>query len=129
MAFQPSTHAVTHTVSDADTAVALGSGDLAVLATPRLIAWCEEATCAAIDLDGATTSVGTRIELEHLAASKVGAVVTATATIITRDGRMVRFQVVAHDGAGTVLASGEVRRVIVDRDRFLSRLSADPVGD
>ena len=129
VAFQPSTSAVTHTVTDDDTAIALGSGDLAVLATPRLVAWCEEATCAAIDLDDATTSVGTRIEIEHLAASAVGAVVTATATVIQRDGRMVRFQVVAHDDNGTVLATGEVRRVLVDRDRFLSRLAGTRVGD
>jgi predicted thioesterase len=123
VAFQPSTSAVTHTVTDDDTAIALGSGDVPVLATPRLVAWCEEATCAALDLDEATTSVGTRIELEHLAASAVGAVVTATATLISRDGRMVRFQVVAHDDNGTVLASGEVRRVVVDRERFLARLN------
>jgi predicted thioesterase len=127
--FQPSTSAVTHTVTDSDTASALGSGDLDVLGTPRLVAWCEEATCAALDLDDATTSVGTRIELEHLAASAVGSVVTATATVIHRDGRLVRFQVVAHDDDGTVLASGEVRRVLVDRDRFLSRLAGSPVGD
>ena len=129
VAFQPSTSASTHTVTDDDTAITLGSGDLAVLGTPRLVAWCEEATCAALDLDDATTSVGTRIELEHLAASAVGDVVTATATVIHRDGRMVRFQVVAHDDNGTVLASGEVRRVLVDRDRFLARLAETHVGD
>lgn len=121
------TASVTHTVTSADTAAALGSGDLDVLATPRLLAWCEEATCAALDLSPAQTSVGTRIELEHLAASAVGAVVTATATVIYEDGRLLRFQVVAQDAAGTLLATGEVRRVIVDRERFLSRIA--PVGD
>lgn len=121
------TASITHTVSSADTARALGSGDLDVLATPRLLAWCEEATCAALDLSPAQTSVGTRIELEHLAASVVGTVVTATATVIYQDGRLLRFQIVAQDTAGTLLATGEVRRVIVDRERFLSRIA--PVGD
>ncbi|MDX6232377.1 MAG: fluoroacetyl-CoA thioesterase [Nocardioidaceae bacterium] len=118
---------VTHTVTDADTAQTLGSGDLAVLGTPQVLAWCEEATCAALELAADQTSVGTRVDLEHLAASPVGAEVTATATVIHTDGRLVRFQVAAHDGGGTLLATGEIRRVIVDRERFLARIA--PVGD
>lgn len=118
---------VSHVVSDLDTARALGSGDLDVLGTPRVLAWCEEATCAALDLSPDQTSVGTRVDLEHLAASAVGTHVTATATVIHTDGRLVRFQVVAQDAAGTLLASGEVRRVVVDRERFLARIT--PVGD
>ena len=129
MSFQPSTYAVTHIVTDDDTAVAQGSGDLAVLATPRLLAWCEEAACGAVGLDAASTSVSTRVELEHLAPSPVGAEVTATATVVHRDGRLIRFQVVAHDVAGKVLATGEAQRVVVDRERFLSRLDQPPVGD
>jgi fluoroacetyl-CoA thioesterase len=121
------TASITHTVTDRDTARAVGSGDLDVLGTPVVLAWCEEATCAALDLDAAQTSVGTRIDLEHLAASPVGTVVTATATPIHTDGRLVRFQVAAHDARGTLLATGEVRRVIVDRERFLARIPA--VGD
>lgn len=119
--------AITHTVTDADTAIALGSGDLPVLATPRLLAWCEEATCAALDLDAAQTSVGTRVDIEHLAASPVGAEVTATATVIHTDGRLLRFQVVAQDSTGRLLGAGEVRRVVVDRERFMSRVGG--VGD
>jgi fluoroacetyl-CoA thioesterase len=118
---------VTHTVTQDDTAAALGSGDLEVLATPRVLAWCEQATCAALELEPARTSVGTRVDLEHLAASPVGAVVTATATIVHTDGRLVRFRVAAHDADGTLLATGEVRRVIVERERFLARIR--PVGD
>lgn len=121
------TASVTHTVTTSDTAAALGSGDLDVLATPRVLAWLEEATCAALDLPAERTSVGTRIELEHLAASPVGAEVTATATVVHTDGRLVRFQVVAQDASGTLLANGEIRRVVVDRERFLSRIT--PVGD
>jgi len=118
---------VTHVVTAADTALALGSGDLEVLGTPRLLAWLEEATCAALDLAPGQTSVGTRVDLEHLVAGPVGAHVTSTATVIHTDGRLVRFQVVAQDAAGALLATGEVRRVVVDRERFLSRIT--PVGD
>jgi fluoroacetyl-CoA thioesterase len=121
------TGSVTHVVTEADTARALGSGDLAVLGTPRVLAWCEEATCAALELDVRQTSVGTRIDLEHLAASPVGAEVTATAHVIHTDGRLVRLQVAAHDSHGTLLATGEIRRVVVDRERFLARIA--PVGD
>jgi fluoroacetyl-CoA thioesterase len=121
------TASVRHVVTEADTARALGSGDLAVLGTPRVLAWCEEATCAVLELDATQTSVGTRVDLEHLAASPIGAEITATANLIHTDGRLVRFQVAAHDSSGTLLATGEIRRVIVDRERFLARIT--PVGD
>src|SRR3954454_7203085 len=65
---------LTFSVTDADTAEALGSGSLPVLGTPRLLAWCEAATCAAIEpeLGEGETSVGTRVELEHTRGSRVG---------------------------------------------------------
>ncbi|HET6652119.1 MAG TPA: hotdog domain-containing protein [Nocardioides sp.] len=115
------------TVSQDDTAAALGSGDLPVLGTPRLLAWAEAATCAAIaaDLDAASSSVGTRIQLDHVAASPVGAAVSVTATTSYADGRLVRFEVVAEhevDGAPKVVGHGEVTRVVVDRERFIGRL-------
>jgi fluoroacetyl-CoA thioesterase len=116
------------TVTEDDTAVALGSGSLAVLATPRMLAWCESATCAAIDQDlpDERTSVGTRVQLEHVGASAVGAVVRVTATVAYVDGRLVRFQVAAEQGPDQkVVAHGEVTRVVVDRDRFLARLARD----
>src|SRR4051812_19635937 len=116
------TASVTHTVTAADTARAVGSGDLEVLGTPVVLAWCEAATCAALDVGADQTSVGTRVDLEHLAASPVGTEVTATATVVHTDGRLVRFQVAAHDAAGTLLATGEIRRVVVDRERFLARI-------
>lgn len=127
------TASVTHTVTDDDTALALGSGDLPVLATPRLLAWLEEATCKALDLDtpssekGRVTSVGTRADIEHLAASAVGTVITTTATVVHTDGRLVKFQVAAQDGSGQLVGSGEVRRVVVDRERFMGRVNR--VGD
>ena len=86
---------LTFTVTDADTAAAVGSGSLPVLGTPRLLAWCEAATCAAVDptLAEGSTSVGTRVELEHRAASPVGAEVQVTASSSYVDGRLHRFSV------------------------------------
>ncbi len=112
------------TVMHADTAAALGSGDLPVLGTPRLLAWCEAATCAAVaaSLDAARTSVGTRVDLQHVGASPVGASVTVTATVAHVDGRLARFEGVATHADGKVVGHGEVTRVVVDRDRFLARL-------
>ncbi|HSE07157.1 MAG TPA: hotdog domain-containing protein [Nocardioidaceae bacterium] len=112
-------------VTEADTAAAVGSGDLQVLGTPRLLAWCEAATCAAIadSLDASRTSVGTRVSLEHLGASPVGERVEVTASVAYVDGRLVRFAVAAaHLSDGKVVATGEVTRVVVDRERFLARL-------
>lgn len=128
MAQQSST--LTFTVTDADTAAAVGSGSLLVLGTPRLLAWCEAATCAAIepDLADGETSVGTRVDLEHLAATPVGGQVEVTARVVHTDGRLRRFAVSARnlgpDGRpGKLAGSGEVTRVVVDAARFLARLA------
>jgi fluoroacetyl-CoA thioesterase len=113
------------TVTDDDTAAALGSGTLPVLATPRLLAWCEATTCAAIEprLPEGSTSVGTRVALEHLAASPVGAQLEVTAEAAYVDGRLHRFSVVArHAGQLKPVGTGEVTRVVVDAERFLARL-------
>jgi len=117
---------LTFTVQAGDTARALGSGDLDVLATPRLLAWCEAATCAAAEplLAGGRTTVGTRVQLEHLAASAVGSVVRVTAELVHADGRLLRFAVAASGDDGRLLATGEVTRVAVDADRFLARVPA-----
>ena len=115
---------LTFTVTDADTAEAVGSGSLPVLGTPRLLAWCEAATCAAIEptLAPGETSVGTRVELEHVAASAVGQEVEVTATRSYADGRLRRFSVMARNVGGRVVATGEITRVVVDAERFLSRV-------
>jgi fluoroacetyl-CoA thioesterase len=118
---QASVHLV---VSDADTARAVGSGDVPVLATPRLLALAEAATVAAVSghLEAGQTSVGTRIQLEHLRASAVGATVTVRAQLAHVDGRLLRFEVAAEDSGGQAVGHGQVTRVVVDRDRFLARL-------
>ncbi len=95
-----------------------------MLATPRLLAWCEAATVAAVAgaLGPGQTSVGTRIQLEHTRASPVGAQLTVRAHLVHVDGRLLRFEVVAEDGDSAMVGHGEVTRIVVDRERFLSRL-------
>lgn len=114
-------------VGEADTAAALGSGDLAVLGTPRLAALMEQAACAAVAeaLPPGASTVGVHLDLHHLAASSVGAHMRAVATVRSVDGRRIRFDVVAEQvgdpGApGMVVGSADHTRVVVDRARFLA---------
>ena len=116
---------LTFSVGDGDTAAAVGSGSLPVLGTPRLLAWLEAATCAAIDptLAPGSTTVGTRVEVEHRGASAVGQEIEVSASSSYVDGRLHRFMVSArHTGNGKVVAAGEITRVVVDAERFLARL-------
>jgi fluoroacetyl-CoA thioesterase len=110
------------TVTDADTAQAVGSGDVPVLGTPRLIALAEAATVAATAarLEPGSTTVGTRIEFDHLAATAVGRRVTVLATLAKIDGRRLVFDIVVREGEEQV-AEGQVERVIVDRQRFVTK--------
>jgi fluoroacetyl-CoA thioesterase len=109
-------------VCDADTAVALHSGEVPVLGTPRLIAACEEATVQAVAghvPDGHTT-VGMRVQLDHLAPTPVGAAVTAEARLDKIEGRRLTFSVSASDDRG-LIAAGKVTRVVVDVDKFMDK--------
>ena len=122
MDLQPGLSAhVDTTVTEADTAVALGSGDVPVLATPRVLALVEAATVAALTgkLPEGRTTVGVRVELDHLAASPIGARVRAAAVLSTVDGKRLEFDVTVHDG-DTVAARGRVLRAVVDRATFLA---------
>ncbi len=116
------TGTVTTTVSDADTAAALGSGDVAVLGTPHVVALVEHATVEALRnrLDPGQTSVGMRVQLDHLAPTAVGAKVTAEATLEKIQGRRLVFTVAANDERGLV-AAGRVTRVVVETERFLEK--------
>jgi predicted thioesterase len=118
-------------VAPADTAPAVGSGDVPVLATPRLLALAEEASVAAIALalEPGVTSVGTSAVIQHTRASPVGAEVDVEAQLAEVDGRRLVFTFTAAEpppagpaaGAGAVVGSGTIERVLVDRKRFLSR--------
>ena len=113
---------VTLRVTEDDTALALGSGSVAVLGTPRIVALCEAAAVKALDglLAPGTTSVGTRIQLDHLHPTAVGHVVRAEARLERVEGRRLTFAVAVHDERSLV-AAGKVTRVMVETDRFLDK--------
>src|SRR4051794_14908730 len=104
------------TVTDADTAQSVGSGDVPVLGTPRLLALAEAATVAATarQMPGGVTTVGTRAEIEPRAPPPVGRTIAATATLTKVDGRKLVFDVVVTDGDVTV-AEVRVERALLDR--------------
>jgi predicted thioesterase len=128
-------------VADTDTATAMGSGDVPVLATPRLLALAEAASVAAVTphLEPGTTSVGTSVAMEHKRASPVGAEVVVEAELTEVDGRRLVFGFIARqrrppgsaqrpdrlDGGDVpedpVVGAGTVERVLVDRDHFTAR--------
>jgi fluoroacetyl-CoA thioesterase len=110
------------TVTDADTAQAVGSGDVPVLATPRLLALAEAATVGATAsrLPPGATTVGTRIELDHRSATAIGRTVTAEARLAKVDGRRLYFEVIVRQG-NDVIADGRIERVVVDRQRFIEK--------
>jgi fluoroacetyl-CoA thioesterase len=114
------------TVTDADTAQSLGSGDVPVLGTPRLLALAEAATVAATarQMPGGVTTVGSRAEIEHRAPTPVGRRVTAHATLNKVDGRKLVFDVTVHDGDALV-AEVRVERVLLDRQKFIARALGD----
>ena len=109
-------------VAETDTAIALGSGDVPVLATPRVVALCEQASVAAIanQLAPGETSVGMRVQLDHLRPNGVGSTVVAEATLEKIEGRRLIFMVTVNDARGLV-AAGKVTRVIVEAERFLDK--------
>jgi predicted thioesterase len=113
---------VTTDVTDADTAVALGCGDVPVLGTPRVVALAEEATVRALTghLKDGQTSVMMRVQLDHLQPNAVGSTVTAEATLEKVEGRRLNFVVAVRDSRGLV-ACGVVTRVVVDVERFLEK--------
>ena len=135
---------VRHVVTEADTAIEAGSGDVPVLATPRLLALAEAACVAALEshLDEGMTSVGTGVALEHRRASPVGAEIEVEAELTELTGRRLVFGFVARhvrpEGGGPAggdldgdddltVGGGTVERVVVDRATFLARAGV-PAG-
>ncbi|WP_246609035.1 thioesterase family protein [Nonomuraea rhizosphaerae] len=111
-------------VERSDTAEKIGSGDVPVLATPRLLALAEMTTVAAVrpHLAPGETSVGTKVELAHLAASPLGTHVEISAELTEVDGRRLVFAFEARD-KHAVVGRGTIERVVVDRAKFLDRAS------
>jgi predicted thioesterase len=111
-----------HVVTDADTAIALRSGEVPVLGTPKVVALCEEAAVVAIHslLSPGQTTVGMRVQLDHLQPTGVGIEVAVEAVLEKVEGRRLMFHVNVNDPRGLV-ATGRVTRVIVDTERFLEK--------
>jgi len=110
-------------VGPSDTATAVGSGDLEVLGTPRVVALVEQATVQAVSghLSPGQTTVGTEIALRHRRASLPGARVVVAAELVEVDGSRLGFRVTAHE-QGALVADGTVHRAVVDSDRFMRGL-------
>ncbi len=118
-------------VTEADTALSLGSGDVPVLGTPRLVALCEEASCRAIEgrLDATRTTVASRIQFDHLAPVAVGSTVAAEATLERVEGRRLVFTVsvrLRSDAQDVLVGAGRLTRVLVDRAKFLAKAGGPP---
>jgi fluoroacetyl-CoA thioesterase len=115
-----------HTVTDADTAIALRSGEVPVLGTPRLVALMEEASVQALDgsLASGETSVGMRIHVDHVAPTAPGVGVTAEAVLEGVEGRRLTFGATATVG-DVVVATASIIRVVVETHRFLGRVDGD----
>jgi len=124
MPLQPGLSAhVELTVANEDLATTVHSGLIDVLATPRVVALCEQATVLATQdhLEAGQITLGTRIELDHSRASISGATVVARAKLSSVEGRRLVFEVTATEG-DYVIASGLIGRAIVDRQAFTDRL-------
>ncbi len=112
-------------ITEADTAKVFGSGELLVLATPRMIALMEECSykCIGADLEPGSSSVGTSLNVKHLSATPVGMEVTVEAEITEIDGRRVCFLVKAYDERG-LIGEGTHERFIVYSEKFTAKTYA-----
>ena len=116
-------HSSQLTVTEAVTAITMGSGDMPVLATPAMMALMENAAMLAVadHLPEGCTTVGGHIASSHLKPSRLGDTITATATVTKVDSKKIEFKVEARCG-DTLLGEGTHLRFVVDRTKFLSRL-------
>ncbi|WP_018085221.1 thioesterase family protein [Desulfurispora thermophila] len=111
--------------TDQNTAIAYGSGSIRVLATPAMIGLMEEAALKSVQpyLPTGQTTVGIKVDVQHLAATPPGMQVTATAELVEVDGRRLVFKVEARDEKDLV-GRGVHERFIVQEEKFLSRAAA-----
>lgn len=110
-------------VEEGNTAEFIGSGDMAVLATPAMVALMENAAmlAVALHLDEGETTVGSMISTSHLKPSKVGNIIEARAELTEVDGRRLEFKIEAYDGQ-RLIGEGTHTRFVVNREKFLSKL-------
>ena len=116
---------IERTVGESDTASVLGSGDVDVLGTPAVVALCEQAAVRAVSdaLSSGQTTVGVRVDIEHVAPTPPGGRVVARARLSAVNGRRLQFDVEASDERG-VIARGSHSRVLVDRERFIDSVTS-----
>ena len=109
-------------VREEDTAKAFGSGELEVLATPRMIALMEEASykCVSADIEKGSSTVGTYLDVKHLAATPVGMKVRVESEITEVDGRKIVYSVRAYDEAG-IIGEGKHERFIIFSEKFVAK--------
>ena len=112
-------------VEPEDTALVVGSGSLRVYATPCMVALMEGAACEALEgvIREDKTSVGTELNIKHLAATPVGMEVRAEATVTSVEGNTISFQLTCWDEAGKI-GEGTHKRVIVSTQKFLDKTYA-----
>ena len=116
-------HTSTLTVTLDKTALAVGSGDMEVLATPMMMALMENAAMLAVaeELPEGCTTVGGHIESSHVKPSKVGAEVSATATVTKVEGKKLTFYIVAKMN-DNIIGEGTHLRFVVNKEKFLASL-------
>jgi fluoroacetyl-CoA thioesterase len=121
---------IDHVVVYGDTSAAMGTSDVPVLSTPRIILLAEQATGAALAgrLDPGMSAVEHRVEIAHLAPTPVGAAVRAEAILEAVDGRRLIFRVSVTDARGLV-AAGRFTRVLVSREQFLEKAGQPASSD
>lgn len=115
-------HEINATVEENMTAESMKSGSLPVLATPCMIALMEQASaelCQQFLPEGIST-VGTMVNIQHLAATSLGAPVHTVATLTAFDGRKASFDVVSYDNAG-VIGKGTHERFTIKVDSFMKK--------
>ena len=117
------TYTATTEVSQEKSALAMGSGNLMVFATPALVALMENAAMMAVasSLPEGSTTVGGAINIQHTRPSGMGQEVSATARLVAVDGRKLSFELVAHDAWGVIGEATHVR-FIVDAERFMAKV-------
>ena len=109
------------TVSEKDTALAMGSGGLEVFATPAMIALMENAAFTLLKNDG-SDSVRTEMNVKHTRACLTGSKVYATAKVTSVNGNWVNFEVAAFDEKGEI-GNGVHTRYIIDAQKFMAKLT------
>ena len=119
----PKTHTSTIVVEEKHLACTVGSGDLTVLATPMMVALMENAAmlCVQDELENGESTVGSHISVSHVKPTPLGKSVSATATLLSREGRKLTFHVVAYDEQ-SLIGEGEHVRYIINKEKFLSKL-------